>query len=89
MISSEDYWGITLVNPSVLLKSTTWSDFSIEVALKFKSMIDVQWALVCAAAMSGTAQAPELLRGGDDDDDDNGYAVEERLREWIEYINRG
>lgn len=36
-----------------------------DVAERFKSMIDIQWALICAAAMSGAAQAPELL-GVDD-----------------------
>lgn len=47
-----------------------------DVAERFKSMIDIQWALICAAAMSGAAQAPELL-GVDDveyyeDDGDDG-----------------
>lgn len=36
----------------------------------FQAMIDLQWALVRAASMSGAAQAPELLVPPDDDDDD-------------------
>ncbi|KAH6955654.1 hypothetical protein BKA56DRAFT_563545 [Ilyonectria sp. MPI-CAGE-AT-0026] len=51
-----------------------------DVAERFKSMIDIQWALICAAAMSGAAQAPELL-GVDDveyyeDDGDEDQTVE-------------
>ncbi|KAI9148127.1 hypothetical protein HJFPF1_11950 [Paramyrothecium foliicola] len=36
----------------------------------FRLMIDIQWAMICIAAMSGAAQVPEALRGEDDDEPD-------------------
>ncbi|KPM45092.1 hypothetical protein AK830_g1452 [Neonectria ditissima] len=34
----------------------------------FQVMIEIQWAIICAAAMSGAAQSPELLVSSDDED---------------------
>lgn len=47
---------------------------------EFKSMIDLQWALICTAAMSGAAGTPELLRGLDDDQDEP--SADKRVEEW-------
>ncbi|KPM34325.1 hypothetical protein AK830_g12243 [Neonectria ditissima] len=50
----------------------------------FKVMIDLQWGLIRAAAMSGAALAPELLIGPSDDDDDISPAPIESWRENVE-----
>ncbi|KAK7408866.1 hypothetical protein QQX98_008989 [Neonectria punicea] len=56
----------------------------------FQVMIEIQWAIICAAAMSGAAQAPELLVSSDDDDD---YAYwlgveNEKIEEWVRQVAR-
>ncbi|KAL6407905.1 hypothetical protein AUP68_08934 [Ilyonectria robusta] len=45
---------------------------------EFKSMMDLQWALICTAAMSGAAGTPELLRGLNDELS----ADDEMVEEW-------
>lgn len=50
----------------------------------FQQMINLQWAINRAAALSGAALAPELLVGpddDDDDDDDDGFPVD-MLLDW-------
>ncbi|CAM1505622.1 Fc.00g112590.m01.CDS01 [Cosmosporella sp. VM-42] len=48
----------------------------------FRVMIEIQWAIIRAAAMSGAAQAPDLLQGpSDNDDDDSAWGIDQ-IREW-------
>ncbi|KAJ4182320.1 hypothetical protein NW767_013901 [Fusarium falciforme] len=54
----------------------------------FHQMIDLQWAIIRAAAMSGAALAPELLVGPADDDDDDGFPVD-MLLDWREEVQAG
>ncbi|KAJ3525456.1 hypothetical protein NM208_g11633 [Fusarium decemcellulare] len=49
----------------------------------FKVMIDIQYALVRVGAMSGAAQAPELLAP---DDDDGDYGYPSRIWDWLRQI---
>jgi hypothetical protein len=51
-------------------------------------MINLQWAIIRAAAMSGAALAPELLVGPDDDDDDDGFPVD-LLLDWRQEAQAG
>ncbi|KAJ4217068.1 hypothetical protein NW759_009017 [Fusarium solani] len=52
----------------------------------FRQMINLQWAIIRAAAMSGAALAPELLVGPDDDDD--GFPVD-LLLDWRQEAQAG
>ncbi|UPK91474.1 hypothetical protein LCI18_002409 [Fusarium solani-melongenae] len=68
---------------------------STETIESFRQMIDLQWALIRAAAMSGAALAPELLApellvgpNDDDDDDDYGFPVD-MLLDWRQDAQAG
>ncbi|KAK7426800.1 hypothetical protein QQZ08_006701 [Neonectria magnoliae] len=56
----------------------------------FQVMIEIQWAILCAAAMSGAAQAPELLVSPDDEDDYAYWlwAETEGIEEWARQVAR-
>lgn len=53
----------------------------------FQRMIEVQWAIICAAALSGRAQDPDLFLRRDEDDPaaESGLA-EEDIREWAQGV---
>ncbi|RSM10442.1 hypothetical protein CEP52_003591 [Fusarium oligoseptatum] len=48
---------------------------------KFQRMIEIQWAIVCAAVLSGRAQDIELQRDRDDDDAEAAQRAEEKEQE--------
>ncbi|KAF7550901.1 hypothetical protein G7Z17_g5409 [Cylindrodendrum hubeiense] len=49
-----------------------------QFAFEFKSMIELQWGFICAAALSGAARAPEFLRRLEDDEDEEGEDAAKR-----------
>ncbi|KAI8682449.1 hypothetical protein LRP88_05575 [Fusarium phalaenopsidis] len=60
--------------------------FTTEVSL-FQRMIEVQWAIICAAALSGGAQDPDLfLRRDEDDPAQESGLAEEDILEWAQDV---
>lgn len=55
---------------------------------QFQRMIEIQWAIICAATLSGRAQDIELLRDRDDDDERQGLGNQDIL-EWMGHAEQG
>ncbi|EPE07861.1 hypothetical protein F503_00583 [Ophiostoma piceae UAMH 11346] len=54
---------------ALLTGATATIRMPLQDAIKMKAMIDLQWACLSIASMSGAAGAPDFLREWDDDDD--------------------
>ncbi|KAM0420918.1 hypothetical protein ACHAPT_011308 [Fusarium lateritium] len=80
---------------NVKLGRAVWSGSIIHVTRitkevpLFQRMIEIQWAIICAAALSGRAQDPDLQLRRDGDGPAQGSSlVEEDILEWMQHVQQ-